>query len=311
VSCGRERALGGGRGSSRWPTAAAHSPGALAICLPLSLPRSATCSYTAALLAGPPYHLAIVVGGLSAEMTLKTVKYASTRYLDSLPTSGSPAGRAFRDLELEAQVLALTQRIGIGAQFGGKYFCHDVRIIRLPRHGASCPVGIGVSCSADRQAIAKIDAEGVWIEALETDPAKYLPEVSQRVVDRTRILKGALQLRISRYRYIHSAQVPERVSTKSFVVSIIGNSKSSYLGAQGTFKRVDAVFGLLEIDAAQIHVHKFTIRDGLPCEGALIYLSIYLYIYIYIYICISIYICICSPTYITRFPVRSNAPSVL
>jgi fumarate hydratase class I len=94
-----------------------------------------------------------------------------------LPTSGSPGGRAFRDLEMEAQVHALTQRLGIGAQFGGKYFCHDVRVVRLPRHGASCPVGIGVSCSADRQAVAKIDEEGVWLEALETDPAKYLPEV--------------------------------------------------------------------------------------------------------------------------------------
>lgn len=126
----------------------------------------------------PPYHLAIVIGGLSAEMTLKTVKYASTRYLDTLPTSGSEGGRAFRDLGLEAEVLKLTQSMGIGAQFGGKYFCHDVRVVRLPRHGASCPVGIGVSCSADRQAVAKIDAEGVWLEALETDPAKYLPEVS-------------------------------------------------------------------------------------------------------------------------------------
>eukprot|EP00967_Tisochrysis_lutea_P035034 scaffold41911_cov31-Tisochrysis_lutea.AAC.2 len=111
-------------------------------------------------------------------MTLKTVKYASTRYLDTLPTSGSEGGRAFRDLGLEAEVLKLTQSMGIGAQFGGKYFCHDVRVVRLPRHGASCPVGIGVSCSADRQAVAKIDAEGVWLEALETDPAKYLPEVN-------------------------------------------------------------------------------------------------------------------------------------
>eukprot|EP00301_Raphidiophrys_heterophryoidea_P004475 c11939_g1_i2.p1 GENE.c11939_g1_i2~~c11939_g1_i2.p1 ORF type:complete len:537 (+),score=125.17 c11939_g1_i2:69-1613(+) len=127
----------------------------------------------------PPYHLAIVIGGLSAEMTLKTVKLASAKYLDGLPTQGSPAGNAFRDLELEAKVLALTQQLGIGAQFGGKYFCHDVRVVRLPRHGASCPVGLGVSCSADRQCKAKITAEGIFVEQLETDVAKYLPEVQE------------------------------------------------------------------------------------------------------------------------------------
>ena len=125
----------------------------------------------------PPYHLAIVIGGMSAEFTLKTVKLASARYLDSLPTTGNAHGRAFRDLELEQQVLALTRDNGIGAQFGGKYFCHDVRVIRLPRHGASCPVGIGVSCSADRQALGKITADGVFLEQLETNPARYLPEV--------------------------------------------------------------------------------------------------------------------------------------
>lgn len=124
----------------------------------------------------PPYHLAIVIGGTSAEMTLKTVKLASARYLDGLPTKGNNLGHAIRDPELEAQVLALTQRMGIGAQFGGKYFCHDVRVIRLPRHGASCPVGIGVSCSADRQALGKITADGVFLEQLETDPARFLPE---------------------------------------------------------------------------------------------------------------------------------------
>jgi len=127
----------------------------------------------------PPYHLAIVIGGLSAEMTLKTVKLASTKYYDTLPITGTPEGRAFRDVELEAEVLALTQRMGIGAQFGGKYFCHDIRVVRLPRHGASCPVGIGVSCSADRQAKGKITAEGVFLEALETDVGKYLPEVQE------------------------------------------------------------------------------------------------------------------------------------
>ena len=126
----------------------------------------------------PPYHLAIVVGGTSAEHALKTAKYASAKYLDSLPTTGSPSGHAFRDLELEAEVLGLTQAFGIGAQFGGKYFCHDVRVVRLPRHGASCPVAIAVSCSADRQARAKVTAEGVFLEQLERDPARFLPETT-------------------------------------------------------------------------------------------------------------------------------------
>ncbi len=124
----------------------------------------------------PPYHLAVVVGGTSAEATLKTVKLASTRYLDSIPTTGNEQGRAFRDLELEERIHELTRQTGIGAQFGGKYFCHDVRVIRLPRHGASCPVGIGVSCSADRQILGKITHEGVFLEQLERDPARFLPE---------------------------------------------------------------------------------------------------------------------------------------
>jgi fumarate hydratase class I len=128
----------------------------------------------------PPYHLAIVVGGTSAEFALKTAKYASARYLDTLPATGSPAGHGFRDQELEQQVLQITRKIGIGAQFGGKYFCHDVRVVRLPRHGASCPVAIAVSCSADRQALGKITADGVFLERLETDPAQYLPEPSER-----------------------------------------------------------------------------------------------------------------------------------
>ncbi|MFE7121845.1 fumarate hydratase [Streptomyces sp. NPDC057654] len=126
----------------------------------------------------PPYHLAIVVGGTSAEFALKTAKYASAHYLDELPAEGSPAGHGFRDRELEQQVFELTQKIGIGAQFGGKYFCHDVRVVRLPRHGASCPVAIAVSCSADRQAVAKITAEGVFLEQLERDPARFLPETT-------------------------------------------------------------------------------------------------------------------------------------
>ena len=127
----------------------------------------------------PPYHLAIVVGGTSAEFALKTAKYASARYLDTLPKEGSALGHGFRDLELEQQVLELTRRIGIGAQFGGKYFCHDARVIRLPRHGASLPIAIAVSCSADRQALGKITPEGVFLEQLETDPAQYLPEPTE------------------------------------------------------------------------------------------------------------------------------------
>jgi len=124
----------------------------------------------------PPYHLAIVIGGLSAELNLKTVKMASTKYYDELPTSGDETGRAFRDLELEKQVHELTQQMGIGAQFGGKYFCHDVRVVRLPRHGASLPIGIGVSCSADRQMKAKITADGVFVEDLDRNPERFLPE---------------------------------------------------------------------------------------------------------------------------------------
>ena len=127
----------------------------------------------------PPYHLAIVIGGTSAEFTMKMVKLASCHYLDTLPTSGNEHGQAFRDLELEAQVHKMTQGLGIGAQFGGKYFCHDVRVVRLPRHGASCPVGIGVSCSADRQVLGKITAEGIFLEQLEANPAKYLPEIRE------------------------------------------------------------------------------------------------------------------------------------
>ncbi|MGZ4718632.1 MAG: fumarate hydratase [Acidimicrobiales bacterium] len=126
----------------------------------------------------PPYHLAVVIGGTSAEMAVETAKLASTKYLDALPTTGNELGRGFRDTDLELEILAQTQAFGIGAQFGGKYFCHDVRVIRLPRHGASCPVAIAVSCSADRQALGKITAEGVFLEQLETDPARFLPDVT-------------------------------------------------------------------------------------------------------------------------------------
>jgi fumarate hydratase class I len=126
----------------------------------------------------PPYHLAIVVGGTSAEYALKIAKLASARYLDTLPTEGSEGGRGFRDLDMERRVLDISRRTGIGAQFGGKYFCHDVRVVRLPRHGASCPVAVAVSCSADRQALAKITRDGIFLEELERDPAKYLPETT-------------------------------------------------------------------------------------------------------------------------------------
>jgi fumarate hydratase class I len=133
----------------------------------------------------PPYHLAVVIGGTSAEYALKTAKYASAKYLDTLPTAGSMLAHGFRDRELEEQVLELTRQFGIGAQFGGRYFCHDVRVIRLPRHGASCPVAIAVSCSADRQAVAKITPSGVWLERLETDPARFLPDVTAAALDDT------------------------------------------------------------------------------------------------------------------------------
>jgi fumarate hydratase class I len=141
----------------------------------------------------PPYHLAIVVGGTSAEFALKTAKYASAKYLDALPTAGSMDAHGFRDLELEQQVLDITRRAGIGAQFGGKYFCHDVRVIRLPRHGASCPVAIAVSCSADRQAKAKINGNGVFLEQLETDPAQYLPDTGEAELD-----SGVVRIDLSR-----------------------------------------------------------------------------------------------------------------
>ena len=131
----------------------------------------------------PPYHLAVVIGGTGAEFALKTAKYASAKYLDALPTSGSVAAHGFRDLDFEQEVLELTRELGIGAQFGGKYFCHDVRVVRLPRHGASLPVAIAVSCSADRQALGRIDVDGVWLEQLETDPARFLPDTTHDALE--------------------------------------------------------------------------------------------------------------------------------
>jgi fumarate hydratase class I len=137
----------------------------------------------------PPYHLAVVIGGTSAEHALKTAKLASAKYLDNLPTSGTMLAHGFRDVELEAAVLELTRDFGIGAQFGGRYFCHDVRVVRLPRHGASCPVAIAVSCSADRQAVAKITPSGVWLERLETDPARYLPDVTDDHLESEQVVR--------------------------------------------------------------------------------------------------------------------------
>jgi fumarate hydratase, class I len=172
-------AKGGGSANKSYlyqETKAVLSPGAMARFLEEKIRSLGTA-------ACPPYHLAIVVGGTSAEFALKTAKYASARYLDMLPTAGSVAAHGFRDTELEQQVLEITRRAGIGAQFGGKYFCHDVRVIRLPRHGASCPVAIAVSCSADRQALGKITRDGVFLERLETDPAQYLPDTSEEELD--------------------------------------------------------------------------------------------------------------------------------
>jgi fumarate hydratase class I len=228
----------------------------------------------------PPYHLAVVVGGTSAEYTLKVAKLASARYLDSLPTSGNDLGRGFRDVELEQKLLALAQSSGIGAQFGGKYFCHDVRVIRLPRHGASCPVGIAVSCSADRQALGKISKEGVFLEQLETDPAKYLPEVEAGALpgDVVRLDLGRpmseLRAELSRYpiktrlslsgpmivaRDIAHAKIKERLDSgqgmpeylKDYMVYYAGPAKTPEGYASGSFGpttagRMDAYVDLFQ-----------------------------------------------------------------
>jgi fumarate hydratase class I len=167
----------------------------------------------------PPYHLAVVVGGTSAEMCLKTVKYASARYYDDIPTFGCDEGRAFRDVELEKDVLEICKNIGMGAQFGGKYFAHDVRVIRLPRHGASCPIGIGVSCSADRQALAKINRQGIWLEALETNPAQYLPDIKEEQLLKTPPVKIDLNQPMDRIRQVLSqCPVKTRLSLTGTIV---------------------------------------------------------------------------------------------
>ncbi|MDC0746406.1 fumarate hydratase [Polyangium mundeleinium] len=228
----------------------------------------------------PPYHLAVVVGGTSAEHTLKVAKLASARYLDTLPTAGNELGRGFRDVELEQQILAITQRTGIGAQFGGKYFCHDVRVIRLPRHGASCPVAIAVSCSADRQALAKITKDGIFLEALERDPAKYLPETTDAdlggevlQIDLNRPM-SEIRAELSRYpiktrlslsgpmvvaRDIAHAKIKERVDRgdgmpdymKDFMVYYAGPAKTPEGYASGSFGpttagRMDAYVDLFQ-----------------------------------------------------------------
>src|SRR6266516_2535678 len=182
----------------------------------------------------PPYHLAIVIGGTSAELTMKTVKLASCRYLDDLPTRGSEDGHAFRDREMEQEVHKLTQSLGVGAQFGGKYFCHDVRVIRLPRHGASLPIGLGVSCAADRQALGKITKDGVFLEALEHNPAKYLPEVDAAAlggevvkIDLTRPMKEILaQLSKHPVYYAGPAKTPQGYASGSFGPTTAGRMDS-------------------------------------------------------------------------------------
>jgi fumarate hydratase class I len=228
----------------------------------------------------PPYHLAVVIGGTSAEHTLKVAKLASARYLDTLPAEGNARGRGFRDLALEKEILAIAQRTGIGAQFGGKYFCHDVRVVRLPRHGASCPVGIAVSCSADRQALGKITREGIFLEQLEKDPAKYLPDTKHEdlggdvvAIDLSRPM-SEIRKELSRYpirtrlsltgpmivaRDIAHAKIKERLDKgegmpgyfKDFMVYYAGPAKTPAGYASGSFGpttagRMDAYVDLFQ-----------------------------------------------------------------
>ncbi len=160
----------------------------------------------------PPYHLAIVIGGTSAEATLKTVKLASAHYLDSLPERGNELGQGFRDREMEQRILEITRIMGIGAQFGGKYFAHDVRVIRLPRHGASCPVGIGVSCSADRNILGRIDKDGIWLEKLEQDPARFLPELDETTITESSVTIDLNQPMSAIRQQLSQLQVKSRVS---------------------------------------------------------------------------------------------------
>ncbi|MCX6432830.1 MAG: fumarate hydratase [Actinobacteria bacterium] len=184
----------------------------------------------------PPYHLAIVIGGTSAEFALKTAKYASARYYDTLPVHGSDEGRGYRDLAMEQEVLAMTQAFGIGAQFGGKYFCHDVRVIRLPRHGASCPVAIAVSCSADRQAKARITREGVFLERLETEPAHYLPEITdEHLVSLTGPMVVARDLAHARIKEMLERGEPMPAYLRDHCVYYAGPAKTPEGYASGSF----------------------------------------------------------------------------
>jgi len=232
----------------------------------------------------PPYHLALVIGGTSAEFALKTAKYASARYLDSLPTAGTPSGHGIRDVELEAEVLALTQRFGIGAQFGGKYFCHDVRVIRLPRHGASVPVALAVSCSADRQALARITEEGAFLEQLESDPAHYLPEpeVTELGSDVVRIDLGRpmdeIRAELSRYpvktrlslsgpmvvaRDIAHAKISERLDAGEAMPSYLRDHCVYYAGPAKTPEGyVSGSFGPTTAGRMDSYVERFQAAGG-------------------------------------------------
>ena len=173
----------------------------------------------------PPYHLAFVIGGTSPELNLKAVKLASARYLDGLPTKGSESGHAFRDLELEERVLKISQELGIGAQFGGKYFCLDARVIRLPRHGGSCPIGVGVSCSADRNIKAKITSKGIFLEQLEKNPAQYLPQVDISVADAVRVDLNQPMDRILAQLKPHSVATPLLLTGKIVVARDIAHAR--------------------------------------------------------------------------------------
>ncbi len=232
----------------------------------------------------PPYHLAVVIGGTSAELTLKTVKLASARYLDGLPTAGNKYGQAFRDLEMEAAIHKLTQQSGIGAQFGGKYFCHDVRVIRLPRHGASCPVGIGVSCSADRQALGLITRDGVFLEQLERDPARFMPDINEATlsgdvvkIDLNRPMKDILAT-LSKYpvktrlslsgpmvvaRDIAHAKIKERLDAGQGMPDYLKNHPVYYAGPAKTPKGMaSGSFGPTTAGRMDSYVDQFQAAGG-------------------------------------------------
>ncbi|GGK12590.1 fumarate hydratase class I [Pilimelia terevasa] len=233
----------------------------------------------------PPYHLAVVVGGTSGEFALKTAKYASAKYLDSLPTAGGMTAHGFRDRELEEQVLELTRQFGIGAQFGGRYFCHDVRVVRLPRHGASCPVAIAVSCSADRQAVAKITPSGVWLEKLDTDPARYLPDVTDTALDGGQVVRvdlnrpmDEIRAELSRYpvktrlsltgplvvaRDIAHAKIAERLDAGHPMPAYLGDHAVYYAGPAKTPEGyASGSFGPTTAGRMDSYVEKFQAAGG-------------------------------------------------